>query len=256
MLKLSSIIIAKDEEVNIRKCIESQLSCIDDIVVIVDDKSSDATLAIVTEYPQINVEVKKWLGYSKTKQYAISLTKNDWVFWIDADEVITADLQKELLELKKSNTEYEAYSVARRAYFLGKWIKHSGWYPGRVVRLFNKQNAVFAEKDVHEHLVVKGSIGKLNSDLEHYTDPDIHHYFEKFNRYTSLAAEELFKKNRKAKITDLLFRPIFLFKKMYLFRLGFLDGIYGFVLAVLSSFYVFTKYAKLFELNRKADKNL
>lgn len=254
MLKLSSIIIAKDEETNIRKCIESQLSCIDDIVVIVDGKSKDATLGIVKEYPQINVEVKEWLGYSKTKQYALSLTKNDWVFWIDADEIITADLQKELLEFKKSNPEFEAYSIARRAYFLGKWIKHSGWYPGRVVRLFNKQSAVFADRDVHEHLIVTGNTGKLKFDLEHYTDPDIHHYFVKFNRYTSLAAEELFRKNKKAKFSDLFLRPIFLFKKMYFLRLGFLDGIHGFILAVFSSVYVFTKYAKLFELNRKSNK--
>ena len=218
MLKLSSIIIAKDEEANIRKCIESQLPCIDDIVIIVDDKSADATLSIVKEYPQVNAEVKEWLGYSKTKEYALSLTKNNWVFWIDADEVITADLQDELLEFKKLNTEYEAYSVARRAYFLGKWIKHSGWYPGRVVRLFNKQNAAFAEKDVHEHLIVNGNTGKLNFDLEHYTDPDIHHYFEKFNRYTSLAAKELFDKNKRANISDLFLRPIFLFKKMYFLR--------------------------------------
>ncbi len=256
MLKLSSIIIAKNEETNIRKCIESQLSCIDDIVVIVDDKSTDSTLLIVKEYQQINAEVKEWRGYSKTKEYALSLTKNDWVFWIDADEVITKELQNELLEFKKSKLEYEAYSVARRAYFLGKWIKHSGWYPGRVVRLFNKQKAVFADKDVHEHLIVSGNTGKLKFDLEHYTDPDIHHYFEKFNRYTSLAAEELFRQNKKVKISDLFLRPVFLFKKMYFLRLGFLDGIHGFILAVFSSVYVFTKYAKLFEMNRKTDNNL
>ncbi len=211
-------------------------------------------MSIVKEYSQIHVEIKEWLGYSKTKEFAVSLTKNNWVFWIDADEVITQELKNELFQFKKTIPKFEAYSVARRAYFLGKWIKHSGWYPGRVVRLFNKHKVVFADKNVHEHLLVTGNIGKLSSDLEHYTDPDIYHYFEKFNRYTSLAAEELFGNNRKANFSDLFLRPIFIFKKMYIFRLGFLDGVHGFILAVFSSVYVFTKYAKLFELNRK-EKN-
>ena len=253
MIKLSSIIIAKDEELNIRKCIESQLLCIDDIVVIIDDKSKDSTLTILKEFPQINFEIKEWIGYSKTKEYALSLTKNDWVFWIDADEAITPELETELNKFKNSTPSFNAYQVSRRAYFLGKWIKHSGWYPGYVTRLFNKQFARFSLSEVHEHLIVEGNIGELNNDLEHYTDPNIFHYYEKFNRYTSLAAAELKTKGKSAKLNDLLLRPFFIFVKMYILKQGFLDGIQGFMLAVFSANYVFTKYSKLWELKNRTN---
>jgi len=249
-MKLSSIIIAKNEEINIKRCIDSQLNCIDDIVVIIDKKSSDGTLEIVQSYENVNYEIIDWKGYSETKKYAVSQTLYDWILWIDADEEITNELCKELVEFKKTVPYSVAYSVARRAYFLGKWIKHSGWYPARVIRLFDKSKAYFSSNEVHEHLVVNGETGKLSNDIIHYTDPDIKHYFRKFNRYTSLAAEELQKNGTKAKLLDILFRPIFLFFKMFVLKAGFLDGLHGFILAVFSSGYVFTKYCKLWELNK------
>jgi len=189
-------------------------------------------------------------GYAKTKQYGVSLCSNDWIFWIDADEVVTNGLSKELIGFKTTSPRFSAYSIPRKAFFLGRWIKHSGWYPGRVTRLFNRHRVRFSENDVHEHLVVEGEIGKLNSDLEHFTDPNIYHYFQKFNRYTTLAAEEMVKKGRSFSIIDLL-RPVGIFIKMYFLKLGFLDGIQGFILAVFSSAYVFTKYCKFWELKNK-----
>ncbi len=250
-MNLSSIIIAKNEEVNIRRCIESQLQCIDDIVVIVDSKSNDRTLDIVKGYDRVNCEISDWKGYAGTKQFALTLVKNDWVLWIDADEEITEELSEELNRFKNSAPKEKAFSLARRAFFLGKWIKHSGWYPGRVVRLFNKNFAQFSNKDVHEFLEVSGETGKLNSDLNHYTDPNIFHYFEKFNKYTTLAADELSTSNKTAGFNDLLLRPVFLFIKMYFLRRGFLDGIHGFILAIFSSTYVFVKYLKLWEIQKK-----
>jgi glycosyltransferase involved in cell wall biosynthesis len=248
-LKLSAIIIAKNEEENIGRCLESLVGCIDDIVVVVDDKSTDRTLEIVKSFENVSYFISEWKGYSATKQFAVEKTKYDWILWIDADEALTEELKFELLKFKESEPEYSVYSLARRAYFLGKWIKHSGWYPGRVERLFNKHKAKFSDSEVHEHLIYEGKAGELKNDLEHYTDPDIHHYFEKFNRYTTLAAKELQAKNKNATLNDLLLRPIFLFGKMYFIRLGFLDGLHGFVLAVFSSTYVFVKYAKLWQLN-------
>ncbi len=250
MIKISSVVLAKNEENNIARCIESQLNCIDEIIVLVDENSEDKTLEIVKSFPGVKYETVKWQGYGKTKQYGVGKATNDWIFWIDADEVITPELERELLGFKKSNPSFEAYKVARKAYFLGKWIKHSGWYPGYVTRLFNKNSAGFNMNEVHEGLIVKGRTGILKGDLEHYTDPDIKHYFEKFNRYTSLAAAELAKGNKTFSLSDLLFRPVFIFIKMYIIKLGFLDGLHGFILAVFSSLYVFTKYAKLWEINK------
>lgn len=249
-IKISSIVIAKNEERNIGRCIQSQLDCIDDIIVLVDNSSTDKTLEIVKSFKEVYYEEVKWQGYSETKKYALSKTKHDWVFWIDADEALTDELIAEIKKFKINIPDSSAYSVARRAYFLDKWIKHSGWYPNHVTRVFNKNEARFSDNNVHEHLIVEGKTGILKNDLYHFTDPDIQHYYEKFNRYTSLAAKELAAKNRKAHLHDLLIRPIFIFIKMYIFRLGFLDGFHGLVLAVLSSNYVFTKYSKLWEINK------
>lgn len=251
MKKLSSIIIAKNEARNIRGCIHSQFGVIDDIVVLIDSSSTDNTLDIIKSFPEVNYEIVEWQGYAETKNIAIRKTKHEWIFWIDADEAVTEPLKKELLEFKNSKAEFDAYSIPRKAYFLGKWIKHSGWYPGRVTRLFNKEKVKFSTNDVHEHLIVNGQTGELKGDLDHFTDHSIDHYFVKFNRYTSLAAEELSKKNKKAGVPDLLLRPLVIFIKMYFLKLGFLDGFHGFILAVFSSLYVFTKYCKLWELNRQ-----
>ena len=251
-IKISSIIIAKNEENNITRCIESQLNCIDEIIVIVDSGSTDKTLDLIKSY-NIKYEVVDWMGYAKTKQYAVSLTSNKWILWIDADESLTHALSDELKKFKETEPQYSAYSLPRKAFFLGKWIKHSGWYPGRVTRLFNKENAYFSDSDVHEHLIVNGNTGELKNDIDHYTDPSIEHYFHKFNRYTTLAAEELNRKNRKAGLNDILIRPVFLFFKMYIIRKGFLDGLHGFILAIFSATYVFIKYSKLWELNHKKE---
>ena len=254
LIKISSIITARDEETNIRRCIESQLSVVDDIVVLVDSRTKDETLSIASSYPNVNCEVVVWNGYAKTKIYAVSKTKYDWVLWIDADEELTKELAEELKRFKSVKPSRNAYNVARRAFFLGKWIKHSGWYPSRVVRLFDKRVTNFEEKEVHEHLNVTGNVGHFNHDLNHYTDPSIEHYFTKFNIYTSLAAKELNEKGKRAGVSEILIHPVFLFFKMYILRLGFLDGLHGLILAVFSSAYVFTKYTKLWELNRAKPK--
>ena len=167
--------------------------------------------------------------------------------WVDADERVMADLADEIRNIISSQPAESAFTVSRRAYFLGKWIRHSGWYPGRVARLFHRERATFNNAAVHEGLEIQGTIGELKHDLLHFTDPNIYHYFSKFNRYTTLASEELVKKGKIFKLTDIIIRPCWMFVRMYLLRLGFLDGIQGLLLALFSSAYVFTKYAKLRE---------
>jgi glycosyltransferase involved in cell wall biosynthesis len=249
-IKISSIVIARDEEKNILRCLESQIDVIDDIIVLVDSRSADLTYKYAIGCKKTNCEIINWKGYSATKTYALSKTKYDWVLWIDADEEITPELIDELRKFKLTKPLFNIYDLSRRAFFLDKWIKHSGWYPARVARLFNKKYAFFNDKDVHEGLIYKGNLGHLKNDLNHYTDPRIDHYLLKSNVYTSLAAKELFNKGKQSKLTDILFRPIILFVKMYILQLGFLDGLRGLILATFSSSYVFTKYCKLWELNR------
>jgi len=255
-IKISSVVIALNEEKNIARCIESQLGCIDEIIVLVDLSTTDNTIEVIKKYPSVKYQLCEWKGYAETKERGVSMAENNWILWIDADEEITPQLKEELLLWKKSVPADKAYTIARKAFFMGRWIKHSGWYPGRVTRLFEKDSAHFSSKNVHEHLIVNGSVGELKNALNHYTDDSIRHYFNKFNKYTTLAADELSGKNKKFRKSDITIRPFLLFIKMYFIKRGFLDGIQGFMLAVFSSLYVFTKYSKLWEKQSRKDGDI
>lgn len=241
---LSVIVITRNEERNIVACLQS-VRWVDDIVV-VDSASADSTCALA-EDNEARVFDRPWSGFAEAKKFAVAQTRHDWILWLDADERVTPGLAEEIQRLLAAGPAKAAYEVARRAYFLGRWIQHSGWYPGRVTRLFNKNRAEFSSSAVHEGLLVKGDVGRLQNDLLHFTDPNLYHYLTKFNRYTSLASKELHDKGERFHTADVLLRPPLMFFKMYLLRLGFLDGVEGFILALLSSAYVFTKYAKLWE---------
>jgi len=244
MTPLSVIVITRNEERNISACLES-VKWADDIIV-VDAQSSDATLALARHYTQ-KVFVEPWKGFADAKEFAVSKSNREWILWLDADERVTPELASEIQTLLTSPDLKDAYTVARRAYFLGRWIKHSGWYPGRVARLFRKDRASFSSAAVHEGLVINGTVGELQHDLLHFTDPNLYHYLAKFNRYTSLASRESFDTGKPFRRIDLFVRPPWIFVKMYVLRLGFMDGLPGLLLALLSSSYVFTKYAKLWE---------
>lgn len=249
MSKLSVITLALNEEHNIVDCLES-VQWADEIIV-VDSGSTDKTVELAKRFTS-KVLIVEWKGYGATKNVALQQTTGEWILWLDADERVPMELAAEIQTvIREDNPMYAGYDVARRAYFLGKWIRHCGWYPGRVTRVFRKSKSRFTENNVHEQIIVEGNIGELQNDLLHYTDPDLQHYFHKFNRYTSLAADDLTKAGKKFSLYDLLVRPSFLFFKMYILKRGFLDGMRGFILCVVSSAYVFTKYAKLWELERK-----
>ena len=242
---LSVIVITLNEERNVGDCLRS-VAWADDIVV-VDANSGDRTVEIAREFTE-RIFVRTWEGYAAAKTFAVEQTMHDWVLWLDADERVPDELRDEIRALLETHpVPCRAYEVARRAFFLGKWIRHCGWYPGYVVRLFDKQSVKFSASRVHEKIVYGGATGRLKNDLLHYTDDSLFHYFAKFNRYTSLAAIELSEKGRRASLYDMLVHPPFLFVKMYFLRRGFLDGKHGFVLSLLSAAYVFTKYAKLWE---------
>ena len=245
MTPLSVVVITRNEERNITACLES-VKWADEIIV-VDAESKDRTVALAGEFTK-KIFIEPWKGFAEAKAFGVLQSRNDWILWLDADERVTPQLSAELQSLLTGLPPNDSYTVARRAYFLGTWIKHSGWYPGRVVRLFQKDRAAFSSVAVHEGLQVRGSVGELRNDLLHFTDPDLSHYLEKFNRYTTLAGGQLFSEGRRFHMVDLIVRPPWLFVKMYFLRLGFLDGIPGFILAFLSSAYVFTKYAKLWEV--------
>ena len=249
MISLSVIIITKNEESNIFDCLNSVKWAHE--IIVVDAESSDATVKIAKKFTK-KVFVQPWEGFVETKNYAISKTTHDWILWVDADERVTDELRGEIIQLLAMPPYESGFEIARRAYFLGKWIKHCGWYPQRTIRLFNKRKGRFSPVSVHEGLDIKGSIAKMKNDLLHFTDPNLFHYMEKLNRYTTLASRDLHYRGRNFYLIRSILRAKWMFFKMYFLRLGILDGSHGLLLSLLSSFYVFTKYMKLWE--RQSEK--
>jgi len=251
MTRITAIIITYNEEKNIRRCLES-LSWADEIVV-VDSFSQDRTKEIASSFTDKIFDLE-WQGFGKQKEFARTKASYDWVLSVDADEVVPEKLRDEIKNILNENNSLDGYYIPRLSNFLGRWIKHSGWYPDYVLRLFKKDRAKFDESTVHEKLVLDGKAGLLKNEILHYTDPDISHYLLKMNKYTSLSAEMLSTEGKSATLFDLLFRPMAIFFKMYLFKSGFLDGWQGFLLACFSSFHVFVKYAKLWHLRKSLSK--
>jgi glycosyltransferase involved in cell wall biosynthesis len=243
------VIITYNESRNIRRCLES-VSWVDEIVI-VDSHSTDDTLDIAATFTD-RIHQLKWSGFGPAKEYAKDKATGDWILSVDADEVVPDELKEEIQRVTESRQSLEGYLLPRRSNFLGRWIRHGGWYPDLVLRLFRKEKGRFTERVVHEEARVSGSIGRLQSDLLHYTDPDFDHYLKKLNRYTSLDALQLFREGKEAGVLDIFFRPILTFVKMYFLKHGFLDALPGLILAVSSSFHVFSKYVKLWHLRRTA----
>ncbi|MBN1543286.1 glycosyltransferase family 2 protein [candidate division KSB1 bacterium] len=251
-MTLSVIVITYNEERHISECLES-VSWADESIV-VDSKSQDRTVEIAKKYTN-KVIVTDFLGYAANKALALSQASGDWILWLDADERVTPELANEIRLRIAKESAVQGYEIARKAFFLGRWIRHCGWYPGYVLRLFRRGSGRFNERQVHEGVELDGERARLQEPLLHYTDDSLEHYLWKFNRYTSLAAEDLALKNRRAGAIDILFRPPVMFVKMYLIKGGFLDGVQGLMLCLLSAAYVAAKYAKLWERGRSRDSN-
>jgi glycosyltransferase involved in cell wall biosynthesis len=248
-MTISCIIITCNESKNIRRCLES-VKWADEIVV-VDSNSTDDTKKIASEFTDkiFNLD---WGGFGAAKEFAKNQARGEWILSVDADEVVKQELKEEILKVINSADPQDGYFIPRRSNFLGRWMKHGGWYPDLVLRLFKKQKGQFTSRLVHEKVIVDGRTGNLKNDLWHYTDPDLDRYLVKMNRYTSIDALQRLKEDKTSSPIDLLIRPVATFTKMYFFKMGFLDGMAGLILAVSSAFHVFVKYAKLWHLNQSS----
>lgn len=249
MAKISAIVITYNESANIAECLKSLNWC--DEILVIDSASNDNTCELAREFTN-NITITGNLPYGEKRNIGIEKAAFDWILWLDADERISPELKEEITGLiKDSKTDNDAYFINRRSFFINKFIKHCGWYPDYTLRLFKKSAGIrFDSSLVHEKAVYSGSTGRLKHDILHYTDRDFEHYVNKLNNYTSLSAEELKAKGRKASFFDIIFRPAFTFFKMYFLQLGILDGYMGLVLSTLSSVHVMTKYSKLYLLNK------
>ena len=245
---LSAVIITYNEEHNIRDAIKS-VSWADEVIV-VDSGSGDRTLEYAKKLGAVTY-INEWKGYVAQKNWADLHAKSEWILSLDADERVTSELKSEIISLLKKGTERNGFNIPRRAVFLGKEIRHCHWYPDYQLRLFRKNKGTWTGGLVHEKLSVDGEIGTLKGDLLHYTYRDISEQTERLNKYSSLWAEEAFKKGKKSGILKMISSPVATFFNVYFLRLGVLDGFPGFVIAKGLAFYSFQKKAKLYQLNRE-----
>jgi len=240
-MKISATIITFNEQKNIARAIES-LRCCDEVVV-VDSGSTDRTAEIARRLGARVLE-HPWEGFAKQKNIAAGAAAHDWILSIDADESLSEALEAEIWQLKKRGPEFDAYTVPRLAQYLGRWILHSGWYPDRKVRLYDRRKARWVGSYVHESVQVDGRIGHLEANLLHYTCDSLSQHLETMNRYTTLAAEQLVAEKVRIGWRHLLVDPPWTFFRTYVLKLGFLDGVEGLAIAYMAAVYNFVKYAK------------
>lgn len=240
-MKISATIITYNEERNLPRAIESLRSA--DEIIVVDSGSSDRTVEIAQNLGARVVEAG-WPGYANQKNFAADQAQHDWILSLDADESLSEALEAEIWRLKKSGPDCDAYTMPRLAQYLGRWIRHSGWYPDRKVRLYDRRKAKWVGDFVHESVKVNGKLGHFDSNLLHFTCDSLSEHMKTMNRYTTLAAEQLIASKTKVTWGRLIFEPPWTFFKTYFVCLGFLDGVEGLAIANMAALYNFLKYAK------------
>lgn len=248
---LSVFLITKQEEKNLDKCLASIKDIADEIVV-VDSGSTDKTLEIAKKYGA-KIFHKNFVSFTEQKNFSLNKCSCLWALNIDADEYLTPALASEIKKTLNKKTTFDGYFLIRNNIFLGREMKHSGIASEARLRLVKTAKAKYVGGFVHEELVVEGKTATLKNTFMHNTYTSIEQYFEKFNRYSTLAALTMQQKHKKFSIVHLLRAP-FEFIKIYILRLGFLDGFQGFLWALFNAWYKVVKYTKLWDLNR-ADKN-
>lgn len=251
---LSAVIITKNEELNIRRCLESIKDLVSEIIII-DSQSTDDTVKICKEYGSKVYQID-WEGFGKAKKFGVEKASNNWILSLDSDEEVTPSLFEEISKILVE-PKVNVYKIKRRSFFLGKQIKHCGWNNDFPKRLFNKQYGNFNEDLVHESVVIKGERGIINSPLNHFTYPTIDIQIKKMNLYSELGAKKSCADGKTTSLFSAVIFGIFRFVKMYFLQLGFLDGYKGFILSINTAYGVFLKYSKLWTLvNKEKEENV
>lgn len=248
MTPLSVTIITRNEASNIAAVLES-VSWADETIV-VDAESTDETVAVARGCAT-RVLVRPWNGYGDQKNFAASLARHDWILSIDADERVTPELAVEIDRTVRSAPLAHGFEIPRITFHLGRWIRSTDWYPDNQLRLYDRRHARWNDRHVHESVSVDGQVGRLRGELRHFAYRDLSHHLETIDRYTDLAARQMYEEGRRAGLVDLLLHPPFAFLRNYVLRRGVRDGFPGLIVSSLNSYYVMLKFAKLWELQRR-----
>jgi glycosyltransferase involved in cell wall biosynthesis len=253
MSKLSVVIITKNEEKNIRACLET-IEWADELII-VDSFSEDKTVEIGKKFTD-KIFLKKFINYSEQRNFADEKASNYWILALDADERITKELRGEIIKLiNNDKSYYDGYYISTLDYMFGKFIKHGGWYPQYHIRLYKKEKAKW-KNTVHEIPYIQGKISYLKNPILHFSHLKISNFIKKLNHYTSIEAKELYEIGYKPNLFRLIFWPFIVFAYKYIYKLGFLDGIHGIVLSSSLAYYHFARYAKTWELWFKKEHNI
>jgi glycosyltransferase involved in cell wall biosynthesis len=240
-MKITATIITLNEERNIARAIES-LRCCDEILIL-DSGSTDRTVELAQNLGARVIEAG-WRGYSGQKNWAAEQASHDWIFSLDADEALSEALEAEIWTLKKTGPRFDGYTMPRMARYLGKWILHSGWYPDRKIRLYDRGKALWVGDFVHESVQVNGRVGELKNAILHFTCESLSEHVKTMERYTTLAAQEIAGRKIPVPYWRIVVEPPWTFLRSFVFQLGFLDGREGLTIAYMAAFYTFLKYAK------------
>ncbi len=238
---LSVAIITLNAGRSLEACLKSVAWAAD--IVVVDSGSTDVTIEIARRH-NARVVHQDWLGYGKQKQFAVTQAKHPWVLSLDADERVSPELRASI-ERELHAPRFHACEFPRRNRFMGRWLKHGEGYPDWSLRLFHRDHAAWSDDPIHEKVIAHGAVGRLTGDLLHESEDGLGDYLAKQNRYTTLAAEQLYARGKRTSAAKMLLSPLFRFVKFYFLRLGFLDGVPGLVHIAIGCFNSFMKYAKL-----------
>ena len=246
-MKLSVIVITKNEEHSIRDCLGSIVWA--DEIIVLDSGSTDNTVAICREYTS-KVFVTGWPGFGPQKNHALEMATSDWVLSLDADERVTPELQAEIEAAIADPGTNVAFKIPRLSNYCGRYMHHSGWWPDYIIRLFRRDKAYFSNDLVHEHLIVNGPTKKLFKPLIHDSFRDLEDVLNKVNSYSSAGALMMYQKQKKATLASTVFHSLWAFVHTYILRAGFLDGSEGLMLAVSNAEGTYYRYLKLMMMTR------
>jgi glycosyltransferase involved in cell wall biosynthesis len=246
---LSVTIITKNEALHIADVLRSVSWANETIVV--DAESTDDTAAIARR-GATHVHVRPWQGYGEQKNFAAGLAHNDWILSIDADERVTPALAEEIRTGWAAEPGTWGFQIPRVTYHLGRWIRSTDWYPDYQLRLYDRRHARWNDRQVHESVQVDGAVRRLKGELQHLAYRDLSHHLQTVDRYTTLAARQMYQQGRRAGAIDLLIHPPVAFLRNYILRAGFRDGKAGLIISLVNSYYVMLKFAKLWELRERA----